>query len=137
MKSVIGLSPGFDKCKKATLQNNYFWEMPSNDCFCLVSRTSAIVSFLEIDVINISKIQQINCCFTENTFIDFWRVIYENVEKNPFISQDKYLHKFYEVLFCTYCKGLFCYSKTVIMLIFLWICINTPNIRKWERTTAN
>ena len=47
--------------------------------------------------------------------MDFRKVIYENVEKNPFISQHTYLYvgvtailKFYEVLFCTYCKGLFC-----------------------------
>ena len=31
--------------------------------------------------------------------------------------------KFYEILFCTYCKGLFCLQKTVIMVIFLCICI--------------
>ena len=28
-----------------------------------------------------------------------------------------------KVLFCTYCKGLFCFLKIVIMLIFLRICI--------------
>ena len=46
--------------------------------------------------------------------MDFWKVIYENVEKNTFISQQTYLYirvtdilKFYAVLFCTYCKGLF------------------------------
>ena len=51
----------------------------------------------------------------ENTSMDFLKVIYENVEKNPFISQQTYLYlpvtdisKFSEVLFCTYCKGLFC-----------------------------
>ena len=42
--------------------------------------------------------------------MDSWKMIYENVEKN--ISQQTYLYirvtdilKFYEVLFCTYCKG--------------------------------
>ena len=27
MKSLTGISQGFDNCRKATLQNNYFWEM--------------------------------------------------------------------------------------------------------------
>ena len=47
--------------------------------------------------------------------MDFLEMIYENVEKKTFISQQTYLYlrvtdilKFYEVLFCTYCKGLFC-----------------------------
>ena len=47
--------------------------------------------------------------------MDFRKVIYENVEKKTFISQQAYLYirvtgilKFYEVLFCTYCKGFFC-----------------------------
>ena len=35
MKSLTGISQGFDKCTKATLQNNFFWGMPANDCFCL------------------------------------------------------------------------------------------------------
>ena len=50
----------------------------------------------------------------ENTSTDFLKVIYKNVKKK-FISQQVYLYlqvtdilKFYEVLFCTYCKGLFC-----------------------------
>ena len=42
----------------------------------------------------------------ENTSMDFWKVIYENVEKNPIWVKD--ILKFYEVLFCTYCKSLFC-----------------------------
>ena len=48
--------------------------------------------------------------------MDFLEVIYENVEKKTFISQQAYLClrvtdilKFYEVLSCTYCKGLFCH----------------------------
>ena len=52
----------------------------------------------------------------------FQKVIYENVEKN-FLFHNKHLHirvtdilKFYEVVFCTYCKGLFCLWKAVIML---------------------
>ena len=51
----------------------------------------------------------------ENTSIKFLKVIYENAEKKTFISQQAYLYlwvteilKFSEVLFCTYCKGLFC-----------------------------
>ena len=47
--------------------------------------------------------------------MDFWKVIYENVGKETFISQQTYLCirvtailKFYEVLFCRYCKDLFC-----------------------------
>ena len=47
--------------------------------------------------------------------MDSWKVIYGNVEKKTFISQQTYLYiqvtdilKFYEVLFCTYRKGLFC-----------------------------
>ena len=46
--------------------------------------------------------------------MDFQKVIYEIVEKKL---------KFYEVLFCTYCKGLFSLYKTIIMLIFFHICI--------------
>ena len=59
--------------------------------------------------------------------MDFQRVIYEIVEKKTtFISQQAHLYmrvtdilKFYEVLFCTYCKGLLCIKKRVIMFIFL------------------
>ena len=47
--------------------------------------------------------------------MDFRKVIYENVGKETFISQQTYLCirvtdilKFYEVLFCRYCKDLFC-----------------------------
>ena len=47
--------------------------------------------------------------------MDFQKVLSENAEKNAFISQQTYLRiwvtymlKFYEVLFCTYCKGLLC-----------------------------
>ena len=47
--------------------------------------------------------------------MDFRVVIYENVKKTAFILQQTYLYirvtnilKFYEVLFCTYCKGLLC-----------------------------
>ena len=62
----------------------------------------------------------------------FAKVIYENVEeKKTFISQQTYLYievteilKFYEVLFRAYCKGLLsCLEKTLIMFIFLCICI--------------
>ena len=52
----------------------------------------------------------------ENTSMDLCKVIYENVEKKSF--HNKHINisyiwvtdilKFYEVLFCTYCKGLFC-----------------------------
>ena len=35
MKSLTGISQGFDKCTKATLRNNYFWGTPPDDCFCL------------------------------------------------------------------------------------------------------
>ena len=38
MKSLTGISQGFDKCTKATLQNNYFWGTPPYDCFCLEIR---------------------------------------------------------------------------------------------------
>ena len=50
----------------------------------------------------------------ENTSNDFQKMIYENVEKKTFLLQQTYLYiqatdilKFYEVLFCTYCKGFF------------------------------
>ena len=40
--------------------------------------------------------------------MDFWKAVYENVEKKTFISQQTYLYiwvkdilKFYGVLFCT------------------------------------
>ena len=63
--------------------------------------------------------------------MDFLEMIYENnVEKKTFISQQTYLYlrvadilNFYEVLFCTYCKGLFCLRNIMLMLIFLRICI--------------
>ena len=60
-------------------------------------------------------------------------VIYQNVKKKKKKkknSKQTYLYlrvtdilKFYEVLFFTYCVGLFCLQETVIMLIFLCICI--------------
>ena len=34
MKSLTGISQGFDKCTKATLQNNYFYRTPPDDSFC-------------------------------------------------------------------------------------------------------
>ena len=47
--------------------------------------------------------------------MDFQKVIYKNVAKKTFISEQTYMYirateilGFYEVLFCTYCKGLFC-----------------------------
>ena len=35
IKSLTCISEGFDKCPNATLQNNYFWGTPPDDCFCL------------------------------------------------------------------------------------------------------
>ena len=47
----------------------------------------------------------------EDAMVDVWKLIYENVQKK-IISQQTYLYirvlKFFEVLFYTYCKGLFC-----------------------------
>ena len=47
--------------------------------------------------------------------MDFQKVIYKNVAKKTFISKQTYMYirateilRFYEVLFCTYCNGLFC-----------------------------
>ena len=47
--------------------------------------------------------------------MDSQKVIYENIEKKTFILQQTYVYigvteilTFYEVLFCTYCKGLLC-----------------------------
>ena len=62
--------------------------------------------------------------------MNFQKVIYQNVKKN-FFFQNKHTYiygvtdilKFYEVLFFTYCIGLFCLQETVIMLIFLCMCI--------------
>ena len=34
MKSLTGISEGYDKCTKATVQNNYFCRTPPDDCFC-------------------------------------------------------------------------------------------------------
>ena len=55
---------------------------------------------------------------------DLWKCQEKN--KRTFNSQQMYLYiwvtdilKFYEVLFCAYCKGLFC----LVVLIFLCICI--------------
>ena len=67
-------------------------------------------------VIKDKKIQQIYCYFTENTFGDFQKLILKtSKKKKKTISQQTYLYiqvidilKFYAVLFCTYCKGLFC-----------------------------
>ena len=49
--------------------------------------------------------------------MDFSKVIYKNIEKK-IISQQTYLYiqitdisKFYELLFCTHCKRLFCLKK--------------------------
>ena len=39
MKSLTGISQGFDKCKKATLKNNYFCRTSPDDCFCLETRS--------------------------------------------------------------------------------------------------
>ena len=60
--------------------------------------------------------------------MDFQKVIYENVrKKKTFILQQTYqvtdILKFNEVLFCTYCKGLLCLYKIVIMFILLCICL--------------
>ena len=61
--------------------------------------------------------------------MDFLKVIYGNVEKkNSFNNKHLYLRvadflKFYEVLLCTYCRGLFCLQEAVIMVIFLRRCI--------------
>ena len=53
--------------------------------------------------------------------------------KKTFISKQTYLYiqfteilKLFEVLFCSYFKGWLCLQKTVIMLIFLCICIKHP-----------
>ena len=66
--------------------------------------------------------------FKEKTLCIFCKVIYESIEKNIYFTTYFYkwvtnILKFYEVLFCTYCKGLLCLQKTVITLIFLHICI--------------
>ena len=62
--------------------------------------------------------------------MDSQKVIYENIEKKTFILQQTYVYigvteilTFYEVLFCTYCKGLLCLWKTAIMFIFLCMYI--------------
>ena len=54
--------------------------------------------------------------------MDFRKVIDENVEKNIHFITNISLHKvtgilkFYEVLFCTYCKGLFVFKKQLLCL---------------------
>ena len=60
--------------------------------------------------------------------MDFLKVIYGNVEKKIHLITYLYLRvadflKFYEVLLCTYCRGLFCLQEAVIMVIFLRRCI--------------
>ena len=66
-----------------------------------------------------------DCTRLREQHVDFWKVIYENVEKkfhkHIYIIWVAEILKFYEVLFCTYRKGLFCLLKTVVMLIFLRI----------------
>ena len=56
----------------------------------------------------------------------FMKMSKKKKKRRTFISQQMYLYiwvtdilKFYEVLFCAYCKGLFC----LVVLIFLCICI--------------
>ena len=61
----------------------------------------------------------------ENTLMDFLKVIYENAEKKKtFILQQSYLYirvlKSCEVLFYTYCKGLFCFYIAVVQLLCLY-----------------
>ena len=60
----------------------------------------------------------------ENISMDFLGLIYENIKKT-FISQQTYLYlwvtdimKFYEVLLCKYCKGLFCLSETLCLYLY-------------------
>ena len=43
MTSLTGISQGFDNCTKATLQSNYFWETPPDDCFCLENDHDIII----------------------------------------------------------------------------------------------
>ena len=55
-----------------------------------------------------------SCYFMESSSMDFQKVNYKNVKKNNHfitgipISMVTDILKFYEVLFCTYCNGLFC-----------------------------
>ena len=55
-------------------------------CFAWISCTFVKTFSSQIDVTNVSKIQQIYCYFTESTSMGFWRVTYENVEKKHFIT---------------------------------------------------
>ena len=48
--------------------------------------------------------------------------LWNKIQKKKFVRVTDIL-KFYEVLFCTYCKGLFCLYKIAIMVIFLHICM--------------
>ena len=86
-----------------------------------------------------------DCMRLKEHYIDFWKVIYENVGGKNHSFHNKHIYiirvtdilKFYEVLFCTYRKGLFCLQKQSLCLyssVYVW---NTPNIKKWERTIAN
>ena len=44
MKYLTGISHGFDKCTKATLQNNYFCRIPPDDCSALKKEHDIIIT---------------------------------------------------------------------------------------------
>ena len=50
------------------------------------------ISCLYVHVINISKIQYIYCYFSENTSMDFQKVIYENVKKKTHSLHNKRMY---------------------------------------------
>ena len=156
MKSVTDIFPGFDKCKKATLQNNYFWETPPNDCFCLeiynrkycfclVSCTSAVIFFL------IDRCQK--CLKNTMDQLLFYKEHFYGFSESDLWKHRKKTHSFHNIHIYMYSsqtfwsfvkfygghivKVCFVFKKTVTVLIFLCICVKHSRLRKWERTRAN
>ena len=105
-----------DSTEKLVLEPVFFLIMMKlfkDICSVRINHASAEICSSQTDFINRSKIQQIYCYFTENTSMDFRKVIYENIEKNIHFATNIFIYtftdifKFCEVSFCTYYKGLF------------------------------
>ena len=78
-----------------------------------------------------------NCMHLKEQYVDFWKVIYKNIEKkHSFHNKHIYIIQvtdtlsFYEVLFCTYCKGLFLsLTNSCSAYISLYMYKTLPTLR--------
>ena len=79
----------------------------------------------QIDVTNVSNRSIVILWRAGFLVSDLWKHQKKNIHfiTNVSINTVTDILKFYEVLFCTYCKDLFCLWKTVIKLILLCIWI--------------